>query len=332
MPQRPAPEGAGASGGAAAPRRRRRAGDGPTAEQVAGAVQAACLLELQAFKPGNARRGGDLPGLTYRDLVLSATAIGPAFRRLARGRIGRLVLQAVRDTRRHVRTNTNLGIILMLAPLARAALLRGGPLRARLRRVLRNLDRRDARDVYGAIRLARPGGLGRVARQDVRSTPTATLLDCMRLAAARDAVAREYATDYRTVFEIVLPALRRLRARRVAPPVAIAQAYLTLLAARPDTLITRKAGPDEAREVSRQAARALAAGGMLAPRGRALAERLDRRLRRARPPLNPGATADLTVAALCVLILETTTARRGPGATTARRAGHGGRTRPTRRG
>src|SRR5439155_868613 len=151
---------------------RRRAG------LVAAAAQTACLLDVVAPKPGNVSRGRDLPGLTYRDLVLSACAIGPAFSRFGRERVGRLVLEAVRATRRHVGTNTNLGIILLLAPLARAELETGGAFRARLRRVLFDLDVRDARDAYRAIRMAGPGGLGRAGAQDVRATPTASLLDC----------------------------------------------------------------------------------------------------------------------------------------------------------
>src|SRR2546422_228060 len=95
--------------------RHRRAG------MIAAAAQTACLMDVMAPKPGNVGRGRDLPGLTYRDFVLSAYAIGPAFRRHARGRTGRLILEAIRTTRRHVATNTNLGIVLLLAPLARAA-------------------------------------------------------------------------------------------------------------------------------------------------------------------------------------------------------------------
>jgi triphosphoribosyl-dephospho-CoA synthase len=274
------------------------------AGMIAAAAQTACLLEVQAPKPGNVSRGRDLPGLTYRDLVLSAHAVGPAFARGAGGRMGRMVLEAVRATRRHVGTNTNLGMILLLAPLARAALARRGPFRERLRRVLADLDRRDARDVYRAIRLAGAGGLGRVGEQDVRSEPTAPLLDCMRLAVGRDAIAREYATCFETTLGLGFPTLRRLRERHVPLPEAIAQTYLTLLAAIPDTLIARRHGPAAARRVGRMARRALEAGGFLTARGRAEAERVDGRLRASRPPLNPGATADLTVASLFVWLLD----------------------------
>jgi len=273
-------------------------------ELIAAAAQTACLMDVMAPKPGNVGRGRDLPGLTYRDFVLSAYAIGPAFRRHARGRPGRLILEAVGTTRRHVATNTNLGIVLLLAPLACAAASAGGTFRRRLERVLHALDRRDARDVYRAIRLAEPGGLGRVAAQDVRADPTVSLLECMRLAAARDAVAREYATGFATTLSIGLPALRRQRDRHVPLPAAIAQTYLILLGSEPDTLIVRRHGAAAARAIRRRARAILRAGGFLTRRGQALAESLDRDLRARRPPGNPGATADLTVASLFLSLLD----------------------------
>jgi triphosphoribosyl-dephospho-CoA synthase len=271
---------------------------------IAAAAQTACLMEVMAPKPGNVSRGRDLPGLTYRDFVLSACAIGPVFHRQARGRVGRLILEAVRRTRRQVRTNANLGIILLLAPLARAAMERRGPFRDRLRRLLLALDVQDARDAYRAIRLADAGGLGRVEEQDVRSAPTVPLLECMRLAAERDAIAREYATGFELSLTAGLPALRRLRDRHTPLPVAISQAYLILLAANPDTLVARRHGWAAARAVRRRACRILRAGGFLTEGGRAMAERLDRDLRAARPPKNPGATADLTVASLFLWLLD----------------------------
>jgi triphosphoribosyl-dephospho-CoA synthase len=274
------------------------------AGMIAAAAQTACLLEVVAPKPGNVSRGHDLPGLTYRDFVLSAYAIGPAFSRSGRDRVGRLVLEAVRATRRHVATNTNLGIILLLAPLARAALGTRDTIRDRLRSVLLDLDVQDARDAYSAIRIAEPGGLGRVGRQDVRRTPSVSLLDCMRLAQERDTVAREYASGFAVTFDIGFPTLHRLRGRHVPLPQAIAQTYLTLLAAGPDTLISRRHGARAAERVAKMARQALRAGGFLTERGRLLSERLDRRLRAKHPPLNPGASADLTVAAIFLWLLD----------------------------
>jgi triphosphoribosyl-dephospho-CoA synthase len=282
-----------------------------TPRLLAAAAGAACLLEARAPKPGNVGPGRGRPkgrghrGLAYRDFVLSAQAVETVFRKRGGAPVGRLALEAVRATRRLVGTNTNLGIVLLLAPLLKAARAKGpAPLRERLRQVLDRLDVRDARDAYRAIRLARPGGLGRASSQDVRRAPTATLLECMRLAADRDAVAREYATAYAATFEVGLPAFRRLRSRGESIDAAVADTYLTLLASAPDTLVRRRHGAARAAAVSRAAAEALRWGGARTPAGRLRMSRLDARLRRRRPPVNPGATADLVAAVLFVWLAQ----------------------------
>jgi triphosphoribosyl-dephospho-CoA synthase len=273
---------------------------------VAAAAETACLLEAHAPKPGNVSPGRGRPGLTYRDFVVSAEILGQVFRRGAgRWRVGRLVHATIAKSRAQVRTNTHLGIVLLLAPLAKAALRRTqGTLRRRLRDVLGTLDRDDARRAYAAIRLARPGGLGRAPREDVRRAPTVTLLEAMRLAAERDAVAREYATGYEATFTVGAPAIDRARRRGARLEQAIVVAYLELLAARPDTLVERRHGRSAARRVSRESAQVLEAGGPLRPEGRVLLERLDRRLRGAKPPINPGAAADVVAASLFVWLLS----------------------------
>jgi triphosphoribosyl-dephospho-CoA synthase len=126
----------------------------------------------------------------------------------------------------------------------------------------------------------------------------------MRLAARRDAIAREYATDYRVTFEVALPELIRCRQRHVPLPTAVGQTALSILSRYPDTLIARKHGAAAAGKVSREAAAVLAAGGLATSEGRRRLKRFDRRLRTTRPPWNPGATADLIGAALFVWILE----------------------------
>jgi triphosphoribosyl-dephospho-CoA synthase len=302
---------------------------------VAATAEAACLLEARAPKPGNVSPGRERPGLTYRDFVVSASILGSVFRqRAGRSRVGALVLETIRRSRAQVGTNTHLGIVLLLAPLAKAALLEegreGASLRDRLLRVLGDLDRRDARDAYEAIRLARPGGLGRVPEEDVRHPPAVTLLEAMRLAAERDAVARAYASGYEAVFATGVPAITRLRRRGAGVDQAIAGAFLELLAKEPDTLVRRRHGDRVAERVSRQAALALRAGGPLRPAGRRILARLDARLRAARPPINPGATADLVAASLFVWLLPRPSGARGAPGPPRRNASPRGRSHSRR--
>lgn len=275
------------------------------AADVATAAQLACLLEASAPKPGNVGPHTPFHDTRYEHFLASAAAIGPAFASAGERPLGRLVREAVEATARWSRANTNLGIVLLLAPLARAALGReGGTLRERVRRVLAATTVADAADVYAAIRLAHPGGLGRADAQDVADAPTVTLREAMTLAAARDAIAREYATDFAATFETGAPALARAREDGLAWEDAIVETYLTLLAAAPDTLVARKLGADAADTVMRRAAAILRAGGVRTSAGREGTALLDHDLRDRRNAWNPGATADLTAAAIFVVLLD----------------------------
>jgi triphosphoribosyl-dephospho-CoA synthase len=272
---------------------------------VATAAQLACLLEVSASKPGNVSPTQGFRDARYEHFLASAAAIGPAMMHAADRPIGPTVLAAIDATVRWAPSNTNLGIVLLFAPLARAAVV--GPsdaLRESVAAVLAATTVADARAVYAAIRRARPGGLGAVDHHDVREEPTATLRDVMALAASRDAVAREYASSFATTFDHGVPAVRRARHDGLAWDDATVETFLTLLAGSPDTLIARKQGIEAAHDVSRQAARVLEAGGVRSVAGRREIEALDLSLRDPHNAMNPGATADLTAAALFVALLE----------------------------
>jgi triphosphoribosyl-dephospho-CoA synthase len=271
---------------------------------VAAAGQLACLLEVSAPKPGNVSPGHHFHDTRYEDFLASAVAIGPALAQSGAQPLGKTIRQAVEDTLRWTRSNTNLGIVLLLAPLAKAALQTGGSLRDRLRQVLTQTTVADAEEVYAAIRRARPGGLGQSAAEDVASTPTVDLRSTMQLAANRDSIAREYTTDFELTFEIAVPALLRARREGLAWTDAAVETYLTLLEAAPDTHIARKLGSEEAATISRRAREVRAAGATRSPGGQQALAQLDRELRDPRNRRNPGTTADLTCGALFVVILE----------------------------
>ena len=275
------------------------------AAEVAAAAQLACLLEVSAPKPGNVSPHAAFRDATYEDFLASAAAIGPAFLAAGERPLGATIRAAVEATARWAPSNTNLGLVLLLAPLARAARRAGEPaLRPRVAATLAETTVADAQNAYAAIRLAAPGGLGRTGEQDVAGTPTQTLRDVMVLAVQRDAIAREYATDFRTTFEIGAPALRRALAERLPWPDAVVEAYLTLLAAAADTHIARKLGLAAAVTVQQRARAVLAAGGVRTAPGREAIAALDRELRDDANTLNPGATADLTGAAVYAVLLE----------------------------
>jgi triphosphoribosyl-dephospho-CoA synthase len=276
-----------------------------TPAEVGAAAQLACLLEVSAPKPGNVSPGRHFHDTRYEDFLVSAVAIGPAMAAAGETPLGAAVRAAVAATHRLTPRNTNLGIMLLLGPLCRAARRDDGSrLRERVRRVLAETTVADAASVYEAIRLAAPSGLGAARAQDVAASPTVPLREAMALAADRDSVAREYVTDFAITFELGARALREALADGLAWTDAVVEAYLGILAAIPDSHVARKLGLPAAEAISGRAGDVRALGGVRTGPGRAALAAFDAELRDDRNTRNPGTSADLTAAAICVVILE----------------------------
>jgi triphosphoribosyl-dephospho-CoA synthase len=268
-----------------------------SAERIAAAFRAACMAELAALKPGNVHVFAAGHRMTVEQFVRSADAAAAPL--AARGaRVGQRILGAVEATVAAAGANTNLGIILLCAPLAAAAETSLPDLRSALAQVLETLDADDADLAFRAIVRAAPAGLGRVARNDVFAPAQATLRQAMTDAADRDRIARQYATIYADIFEHGLPLLTAAATRGAEPASAVLAVYLGFLAAFPDSHVVRKYGLVVAEDVRSTAAKFHAA--LQAARTPAhLSDELlawDAALK-ARG-INPGTSADLTVATL----------------------------------
>ena len=267
-------------------------------DAVAGAFRDACLDELEAQKPGNVHRFSDGHDMTVADFVASADAAAPLIARKGVG-LGERIRLAAAASRLAAGQNTNLGIVLLAAPLAAAALERGqASLADKLQRVLDALTVEDAREAYRAIRETKPGGLGDAPEHDVAGEPRVILLEAMRAAEGRDRIAWNYAHGFADIFDLGRKWLIQGSERWGEVPWAVTRVYLGFLTHLPDTLIERKFGPASAALVREEAApieasftSSQAPDTMIAPLmafDRALKER----------GLNPGTSADLTVATL----------------------------------
>ncbi len=200
-------------------------------------VALACIWEATARKAGNVHPRRAFRDLTYSDFVASAVAIAPVFAAAPGDGVGDLVLRAIRATRRVVRSNTNLGIVLLLAPLATARPT--APLRESLPEVLDQLSVHDSQRVYQAIQLAGPSGMGEVPEQDVRDEPTLPLRAVMALAQERDLIARQYVNGFHEVLDEAVPALLHSFETWGNLEDAIVGTHLELLALHPDSLIAQ---------------------------------------------------------------------------------------------
>jgi triphosphoribosyl-dephospho-CoA synthase len=271
-------------------------------DPVAAAFVKACLAELEALKPGNVHRFRPGHGMQIGDFIRSAEAAAEPLV-TAGASVGLRILNAVEATLDAVQQNTNLGIILLCAPLAAAMEDNATALRPALAKVLHGLDQQDAALVFRAIARAAPAGLGRAPRHDVFSPVHGTLLEAMAEASGRDRIARQYACGFVDIFETGLPTLRS-SSPWAEPQWRAVVVYLTFLSRFDDSHIARKYGSTTAATVRCHAEQVLE--HVLACRDpAAIVPKLlewDNALK-ARW-INPGTSADLTVATLFADQLE----------------------------
>ena len=266
------------------------------AEQIAAAFTWACLAELDAPKPGNVHVFAAGHRMTAEAFIASAEAAAPVI--AAQGiRVGARILGAVEATFAAVGANTNLGIILLCAPLAAAAHRARSDLQAALGDVLGGLDTDDTALAFRAIVRAAPAGLGHSARHSVYEPATVSLLEAMTEAADRDRVARQYATNFADVFDLGLPLLQA-SCHHTDPKWSTLKAYLGFLSAFPDSHILRKYDTAAAEKVRRTAAIQFASLRTANHPAELLPELLAWDAALKAEGLNPGTSADLTVATL----------------------------------
>lgn len=269
----------------------------PTAAQLAAVYREACTCDVHATKPGNVSLASPGHGMQAADFLHSAEASADAIAR-PHAALGRRIHDAVTATRRRVGCNTNLGIVLLAAPLLKARFDHPDlELREAVGRVLAAATLADAEQVYRAIRVAAPGGLGAAGEHDVAQPARVPLVAAMREAAGRDSIARQYATGFADLFDDIAPYLRGALTRHGKVESALTDTFLYLLTRYPDSHIQRKHGERAARRVQ-QMARAVRRRYRQAGHDKAgpCLARLDTLLK-ARG-LNPGTSADLCVAAV----------------------------------
>ncbi|MEM2144262.1 MAG: triphosphoribosyl-dephospho-CoA synthase [Candidatus Jordarchaeaceae archaeon] len=295
----------------------------------------AVLLEVSGYpKPGNVHRVRDTLKTRYEHFLAGAVAIGPSIRDAAlRGclvasgeinlnetNVGEHILRAVKDTSNWQHGgNVNLGTILLFVPLAVAAgmtlsdgKITSDELRRNVEKVMENTTPIDTLNVYEAIDVAHPGGLGKVEKFDVTDKLSKSLIkehgvslqDVFRISAEWDDVSKEWITGMEITFEIGYPTFLKVYSESRDVNIATVHTFLRILSKKPDSLIRRKMSKEKAVEISERAAEILEEGGLLKERGRILCWKLDEELQGFKGQLNPGTTADLTASSIFVALLE----------------------------
>jgi len=298
-------------------------------------MELAILLEISADKPGNVNLVVGFEGTNHAHFLASAVAVARHFELAAergmtvsRGEMGFShigVGQIIRDCVADISSwqsggNTLLGTVILFSPLAVAAGMTPMEnnhfnitnLRQNLKVVTESTTPEDAVNVYEAIKIANPSGLGTAPEFDVNEPSSVdrilrekfSLFQVFKIAASYDNVCSEWVNNYPITFDCAYPHLKKQISETGNLDTAIIHTFLRVLAEYPDSFIARKVGLDKAREVSLMAGEVLKLGGLNTAAGREKMREFDLKLRKSSNLLNPGTTADIIAAALALSVLS----------------------------
>ena len=286
------------------------------ADEIAKMAQIASALEVSGYpKPGNVHRTRDFDDMEFEDFIISGIVIGDTIREacsdvdVENPKLGKYILQAVAETDRWIKNNTNLGIVMMTTPIAVAAAISESfdDIRQNVKLLMGNTSVDDACDLYDAINIADAGGMGDQDEYDVASDSAKrelrdnnqTMYDVLKISAPWDMLAREMTGDMPAVFEIGYPAYHEFRKDK-SQNEACVMTFLTILSHVPDTLISRKYGSEEAMKISLMTRDILKLKD--SPDFKDHLNEFDNYLYDNK--YNPGTTADLTAASIFVSYLK----------------------------
>jgi len=258
-----------------------------------------CQLDVQSLKPGNISVYSNSKDLSVDDFLNSAKVSAAAITD-PKSTLGLRILNATSATQAAVGTNTNLGMVLLMAPIVQSKLemLEGEDIREAITRILEATTVQDAVEVYQAIRLAKPGGMGHQNIQDISEEPNVSLLNTMKIAADRDLIAAQYSNSFKDILSFGVPRYLGLMKKWGDEKWATTGLFLSYLRHYPDSLIERKFGLLKAREISDMISDLEMELCRSDSPGRYEAQLLEIDSQLKRNLINPGTSADLTAASI----------------------------------
>jgi triphosphoribosyl-dephospho-CoA synthase len=293
-----------------------------TIEDVVFSAQAACVLEASVDKPGNVGPAHDFEDTGYIDFLISGIAIGPSVKKAVElgmlvkeetSGVGGLIRKAIEDTQRlHSGKNTNLGMAMLIIPLATSCGIciknntyEINSLRRGVAAVIKGSTPEDTIELYDAILLSN-AEVGRSSKFDVKDPKSKdrvleknlNLKDIFKVS-KWDTIARELVSEMEVSFTIGYPVLKGEMEKTKDLETSILRCFFEILARVPDTLIERKNSKEVAVEVSNEARTILESG--LKPRD---VSSFDSKLRVEGNRYNPGTTADLTTSSIMIALLD----------------------------
>lgn len=297
--------------------------------RIADLAQLSCMLEVSAPKPGNVNKSFEFTDTRFIHFLASSIALGNSARRCAEKgfsagkgeialgeiNIGWEILQCARESSQHHKgRNTNLGISILILPLASACgyllgkseELENEKIIGAVDHIIRESTYIDTINLYHAVRHVRPGGLKKLKGLDVFSHEALVRIEKEKINFYRimklsknDEIAREVVNRYEITFNTGYPSIVKELEIGSDFDKAIIRGFFEILSRNPDTLIAKKVSMEKSREISEMAKKVME--NDLAPediRG------FDLYLRDEKNRLNPGSTADLVASSIFITLIN----------------------------
>ena len=260
----------------------------------------ACRKDIELIKPGNVNIKSPHSDTNAEDylessLLSSKELFKPDYS------LGERILNSIKITRSKIKTNTNLGIILLCAPIIHACIYFNNlTMREGIKKILSSSTVKDTQDLCMAINISAPGGLGTREIYDTASKPTVSILEIMNHSASYDRISYQYSHDYSDIFDFIIPRLVFLNKKHNSLDISLSLMFMEILAKIPDSHISRKFDDKIAKKTSNNASDLL----KILDREYSpdyLADRLNNLdYEYKKKGINPGTTADLLVASLMI--------------------------------
>jgi triphosphoribosyl-dephospho-CoA synthase len=293
------------------------------------------LLEISGWpKPGNVHRTKDFVSTRFEHFLAGIAAIQPKFSEFCQQtynksslkdqnyafvNLGNFFKQAVKEMITWQKGgNVLLGHILILAPLSAATAIclkkdqqSFQNFKFNLNKVIEDSTVNDTINLYEAIRMCNPGGLGKIGKYDIYDENSVkyiiedgiNLKKIFVLSKDYDSISLEYSHGFKIILEEGLPYYLEKFKLTNDVNIATVDTFLKILAEHLDTLILRKSGLKSAKFVSKSSEDILKLGGISSEKGLKLLKKLDFELHENKGKLNPGTTADIVAGIIfCALI------------------------------
>jgi len=269
-------------------------------------IKFVCDTEIKSLKPGNVHRYSEGHGMNLKDFLKSSLIISKCLTKNNLD-LGKKILISVNEIQNKIKKNTNLGIILMLSPIATIVQEEGviskEELLKKIKSLIKKQNIKNSIPIFKAISLTSPGGLGFSKKYDVNEPPNTNLYKAMEFAKKKDLIARQYCNGFEDIYKIGIPAYKKFYNKWGKVDWALTGVYLTFLKKFNDSHIVRNKGNKIATSIKKEAKKYY----FFLKRNKNLTKIkkklliFDKKLKSKR--INPGTTADLTVATLLLEIV-----------------------------